>query len=171
MSGRRRFAALLVAVLASIAALLTGAAASSAAPGYTHGAHISLSATNVNGCGHLTVTGTDFAPNETVTLTLHTKTYVLGTVQTDASGNFSKVVDLPLGVNGSHTITATGTTHDKSSAKLTISNCADTGGVSTGGGGTSITGVAVIGISVLGLLLIGAGLLLVISGRRRRALG
>jgi hypothetical protein len=168
MSGRRRFAALLVAVLACLVSLVAGAASSQAAPGYVKHASISLSSTGT--CGHLVVTGTDFAANEQVSLTLHTKVFALTTVQTDANGAFSVEVTLPDGVTGNHTVVATGSSKDKASAKLTVSNCAAAAGAggSTGSGGLSNTGIAVLSIGGLGVLLLVGGTVLVLSARRRR---
>jgi hypothetical protein len=165
MSGRRRFAALLVAMLGCIVSLVVGSTAARAVPGYTDHASISFSATG--SCGHLTVSGEGFAANEQVTLTLHTKVYDLGTVQADANGDFSLAVTLPDGVDGSHTIVAKGTTSE-ASGTLTLSNCAGTGGQSGGGGGLSNTGVAVMSIAGLGVLLLIGGAVLVLSSRRRR---
>jgi len=171
MSGRSRFAGLVVAILACLAALVVGAASSQGAPGYVKKPTLSLSSTNVNGCGPVTVTGADFAANESVTLTLHTKTYPLTTVQTDGNGAFSVAVTLPTGVNGTHTIVATGAKGDTASAKLTISNCGEpVTPPASSGGGLSTTGVAVLSIGGLGVVLLGAGMLLVLGARRRRTL-
>jgi hypothetical protein len=167
MSGRRRFAALLVAVLGTLVSLVLGASAAQAVPGYTDHASISFSATG--SCGHLTVSGEGFAPNEQVTLTLHTKVYTLTTVTTDANGDFSAAVTLPDGVDGNHKIVAVGTSGDRANGRLTLTNCGGTGGQSGGGGGgLSNTGVAVMSIGGLGLLLLIGGTILVVSGRRRR---
>jgi hypothetical protein len=168
MSGRRRSAALLVALLASLLALVAGAASSQAAPGYTGHASISFSASGT--CGHLTVDGQGFAAGEQVVITLHTKTFTLATVTTDSSGSFSTVVTLPAGVTGNHQILATGATGDKASGHLTLSNCAGTAPQSAGTGGLSATGVAVLSLAGLGLVLLVGGVFLVASGRRRRTL-
>jgi hypothetical protein len=170
MSGRKRFAALLVAVLACLVALVVGASSSQGAPGYTKHPAISFSASG--SCGHLTVNGEGFAANESVTLTLHTKVYTLATVQTDANGAFHAAITLPDGVDGNHTIVATGSSKDKASGKLTISNCGGTGtgGQAAGGGGLSNTGVAVLSLGGVGVLLLIGGTFLVVSGRRRRTL-
>lgn len=172
MSGRSRFAGLVVAVLACLAALVVGAASSQGAPGYVKKPTLSLSSTNVNGCGPVTVTGADFAANESVTLTLHTKVYPLTTVQTDGTGGFSVAVTLPTGVNGTHTIVATGAKHDTASAKLTISNCGEAAAApaAASAGGLSTTGVAVLSIGGLGVVLLAVGMLLVLGARRRRTL-
>jgi hypothetical protein len=169
MSGRRRFAALLIAVLAGLIALVAGASSSQAAPAYTGPAEISFSATG--SCGHLTVNGTGFAPGEQVVITLHSKTYTLATVTTDTSGAFSAAVTLPDGVTGSHQITAAGV-QDSAKGKITISNCGGQGtaGQGAGSGGLSNTGVAVLSMAGVGVLLLIGGTFLVISARRRRTL-
>jgi hypothetical protein len=169
MSGRRRFAALLVALLAGLFALVAVAPSSQAKPGYTKGATISF---NTSGsCGHLTVSGTGFAPREQVVITLHSKTFTLATVTTDASGNFSVAVTLPAGVTGNHQIVATGATGDSDNGHLTLSACGNgAAGQGAGSGGLSTTGVAVLSLGGLGLVLLIGGVFLVVSGRRRRTL-
>lgn len=171
MSGRSRFAGLVIALVACLAALVVGAASSQGAPGYVKKPTLSLSSTNVNGCGSVTVTGADFAANEAVTLTLHTTVYPLTTVQTDGTGGFSVAVTLPTGVNGTHTIVATGAKNDTASANLTISNCGvPAAPPAPSGGGLSTTGVAVLSIGGLGAVLLAVGMLLVLGARRRRTL-
>jgi 5'-nucleotidase len=167
MSRRRRLAALLIATLVGLFALVVGAASSQAAPGYVDHASISFSASG--SCGHLTVSGDGFAANEQVTLTLHSKTYTLGTLTTDASGAFSAAVTLPAGVSGNHQITAAGP-QDSAQGNITISNCGGQGTNNQGTGGLSNTGVAVISIGAVGVLLLIAGTFFVVTGRRRRAL-
>jgi len=55
----------------------------------------------------LTITGTGFKPNATVTITYTSEPVVLKTVPTDVSGAFSSTVTIPASVSGSHTITVT----------------------------------------------------------------
>jgi len=55
----------------------------------------------------LTITGTGFKPNATVTITYTTEPVVLKTVTTDASGAFSAIITIPSSVGGNHTITVT----------------------------------------------------------------
>lgn len=168
MSGRRRFAALLIAVLAGLVALVAGAATSQARPGYVAGAEISFSSSG--SCGHLTVDGNGFAANEQITLTLHSKTYTLATLTTDSSGSFSAAVTLPAGVSGNHQITAAGA-QDLAKGKITISNCATQATNGQGANsGLSNTGVAVLSIGGVGVLLLIVGTFFVVTGRRRRAL-
>jgi hypothetical protein len=65
--------------------------------------------TTVAAPGHvgmeLTITGTGFAPNATVTVTYETTPVTLATVPTDASGNFTAPITIPASVGGAHTIT------------------------------------------------------------------
>lgn len=121
----------------------------------------------------VTVTGTNFEPNKTVRLELHTKVYLLKTVTTGSDGIFSTQVTLPDGVTGSHLIVAvggslraTGCPADPS-VSLTIkgsgvggvatSTAAGAGGQSSGSGGTAFTGVNVL------LMLVVAGILIVLG--------
>jgi hypothetical protein len=55
----------------------------------------------------LTITGTGFIPNATVTITYATEPVVLATATTDENGAFSAVITIPPSVGGSHTITVT----------------------------------------------------------------
>jgi len=55
----------------------------------------------------LTITGTGFKPNATVTITYTTEPVTLATVTTDANGDFSTTITIPPSAAGSHTITAT----------------------------------------------------------------
>lgn len=167
MSAKNRATAIFGVILGILLSWTALAPSSEAAPGYTHPASISLSASVAQCGGHVTVTGTGFAANEVVTITLHSKPVVLTTVTANGSGNFSVVVNLPAGVDGHHTIVATGATGDKASAKITIESC----GAGTAGGShgpTAVTGVAIMAIGGLGVLLLAAGTVLLIGARRRR---
>jgi len=55
----------------------------------------------------LTITGTGFKPNATVTITYTTEPVVLKTVTADASGAFSVIITIPASIGGTHTITVT----------------------------------------------------------------
>jgi hypothetical protein len=161
-----------VAMVALVAAAFTFAGPAGAAP-YGGGASIALSASTVAEGGHVTISGTGFEATRTVTLTLHTVTVSLGTAQTDASGAFSTTVTLPSGVTGSHTITAADAAGNSASATITITapGRGTSGGGSGGsGGGVSATGVAVIGLSAVGFALLVGGALMLLAGRRRKAL-
>ena len=176
MSGRNRAVALVVAVLAAAVGLLLAAGSSSAKPRpYHHHHHPRLSCTPKPGIGaQMTVQGNDFLPHDHVVLTLHTKVYQLGSANADGQGDFQKVVQLPAGVSGPHTVVATG----QGSASTDVASCPlniggqGTGGEGTGGntngGGTSFTGVEIAGIGVVGVGLLAVGTLLVLSARKRR---
>jgi len=53
----------------------------------------------------LTITGTGFTPNATVTVTYETTPTTLATVPTDSSGDFTAPITIPASVGGAHTIT------------------------------------------------------------------
>jgi hypothetical protein len=55
----------------------------------------------------LTITGTGFNPNTTVTITYTSEPVVLATVTTDATGAFSVTTTIPPSVGGNHLITVT----------------------------------------------------------------
>jgi hypothetical protein len=166
----KRLVAAMLAAFCVVLGWAAVAAKSNAAP-YRHAAAIAVSTANPACGGSMTVSGTDFAPNTTVTVTLHSKTVNLGTAQTDSSGSFTTSATLPSGLDGPHTLTVTDPSGNSASAHIKIAKCtgaAATGGENTGGE-TAVTGVAVLGIGAFGLLLLIAGAFLVISGRRRRA--
>jgi hypothetical protein len=179
MSAIKRAAALLVALLGMILAVTAFASSSGAAP-YTPAP--SLAVSSANGCSPFAVAGAGYAANELVDLTLDTGGAALKTVRADADGSFSTTVSIAAGTTGAHTIVATGRTGDTASARITIAtNCSGIGG-QTGGGGTgngsgsgsgtggvAVTGVQVAAISGAGVVLLAAGAMLLISGRRRRA--
>jgi hypothetical protein len=178
MSGRRRSAALLFALLAGLLALVSGAAVSaSAAPAYGHHPHISCTPFRPFEHTHINCHGDGYLSNDHVNLTLHTKVYSLGSVNADANGAFDVTLLLPSGVTGLHTVTGTGiggVPTDTASTQINIrSSGSGTGGVGTGGsssgsGGLSSTGVAVISLGVVGVGLVGVGGLVLMTGRRRR---
>jgi len=71
----------------------------------------SLSQTTGNIGSQITISGTGFIPNATVTITYTSEPVVLATTTTDSSGAFSVTVTIPPSTGGQHTITATdGTT-------------------------------------------------------------
>jgi len=55
----------------------------------------------------LTITGTGFKPNATVTITYTTDPVVLATTTTDANGAFSVTITIPPSIGGNHTLTVT----------------------------------------------------------------
>jgi hypothetical protein len=97
----------LVWVAALFAALTVLApAAADAAPGYGK-ASITASPSSGPAGSSTTVSGQNFNPNATVTLTFHSAPSSLGTAHTDAAGRFSTRVTIPSGARkGHHTIFA-----------------------------------------------------------------
>jgi hypothetical protein len=61
----------------------------------------------------LTITGTGFKANATVTVTYETAPVTLATVPTDASGNFTADITIPTSLGGAHTITVSDGTISK----------------------------------------------------------
>jgi hypothetical protein len=180
MAGRNRLAALLLALLSlAVGALLTAGASAAKPRPYHHKAHARCTPLKPPVGGQITFNGEDFLPNDHVVITLHSKVTTLGTADADAEGNFSVVLQLPAGVSGPHTVTATGTEgppKDEASCQINI-GAHGAGGQNAGGNhqvnneGTSFTGVEVAGIGVVGVALLVGGALLVISARKRRTAG
>jgi titin len=112
----------------------------------------------------MTISGSGYAPNSTVTLAIYSTPQVLTTVVTDASGNFTATVTVPAGLAaGNHTLVASGV---DSSGNVRYVNLAVT--VSGSGAATlAYTGadVALPAIGGLAAVALGAGLIVV----RRRA--
>ena len=112
----------------------------------------------------MTISGSGYAPNSTITLAIYSTPQVLTTVVTDASGNFTATVTVPAGLAaGNHTLVASGV---DSSGNVRYVNLAVT--VSSGGKATlAYTGADVVPPALGGLaaVALGTGLILV----RRRA--
>jgi Flp pilus assembly pilin Flp len=70
----------------------------------------------------VTVTGSGYTPDSTVTITLHSTPVVLGTTTSDTAGNVSAVVTIPLDTDTAitHTITLSTTTQQGISNDLTV---------------------------------------------------
>ena len=127
----------------------------------------------------ITVSGSNFDADATVTIQLHSATYDLGTDHTDASGTFSARVTLPAGVTGHHLIEVQGAQSACPADPVQV-DIQGTGGpasasVANGSPGSPGTGTAFTGVDILGLLvaaaaLIGLGVLLNrrSSGRRSK---
>ena len=112
----------------------------------------------------ITVSGSGYAPNSTVSVAIYSTPQVLTTVVTDASGNFTATVTVPAGLaTGSHTLVASGV---DSAGNVRYVNLPVT--VSSSGKATlAYTGADVAVPSIIGLVAVslGAGLIVV----RRRA--
>lgn len=185
-----RIVALLTAFVAVLFGVLIPATAASAQPhAYppTICPTVAVSTTTPLEGQSITVSGVNFAPHTKLTLELHTQTYDLGTVTTDAQGTFTTTVKLPAGVSGSHLIVAVGgnitSCPADPSAHLDIQGTGQPSGTSTSsqgagvgggsghggnGGGTAFTGVDILLLVLIAAGLLGAGVALVRSGKRRK---
>ena len=164
-----RLRALLLAIAGVGLALAAPAAAGAAPHSYPIriSATISVSTTVPREHSSITITGAHFYANASVRLELHTKAYVLTTVQSSATGTFSVPVTLPAGVTGQHTVIAETGAANQPSQVITISGATSSGGGgTTNGGGTALTGVDIAGLLALALALILAGSVLALRGRR-----
>lgn len=85
---------------------------------------ITLSKSTVAAGTTVTVTGSNFAKNETVSLVLQftSKSFGLGSTSSNGNGGFSKVVTIPNNIKGSGKIVATGSTGDTASANITVTS-------------------------------------------------
>jgi hypothetical protein len=161
----------LLAAIATLATALFVAGPANAAP-YSNQVTCSVSTQTPAEGATIALKCSGFGANITVIIDLHSQTFHLATVTSDGSGNVNTPVKLPNGVTGPHTLTATApSTGQSASVALNIGGAATGGtGAGNGGGGLSNTGVAVLSIGGLGLVLLVGGGLMVLAGRRRRAI-
>ncbi|TWH75726.1 titin [Modestobacter roseus] len=120
----------------------------------------------------LTVIGTGFLPFSTATIVIYSEPQVLGTVTTDADGNFSREVEVPATLAaGQHSLVASGTAPDGTERFMRMDVTVAAGAAGTpAGGGLAYTGASVAAPLGLGLVtLVGGGVLLLVSRRRRTA--
>lgn len=125
----------------------------------------------------ITVSGTNFKPNASVRLELHTRVYLLKTVTSGADGTFSTQVSMPDGVTGRHLIVAVGGSMSAAGCPAapsvsvdiqgagvggvaTSSVPAGAGGQSNGPGGTAFTGVNVLLMLIVAAILVVLGVML-----------
>lgn len=138
---RSRVALTGVCTLAAFA--LAGPAPASAAP-YTSNPSLALSTTNPAIESALTVYLYDFLPNELVSVDLHSVVVNLDTVQTDAGGDATTVVNLPPGYRCEHVIIGTGQTSGKTAQSSLVigppSACGNGGGNGNTGHGNTGSG-------------------------------
>jgi hypothetical protein len=111
----------------------------------------------------MTVSGSGYAPNSTITLAIYSTPQVLTIVVTDASGNFTATVTVPAGLAaGNHTLVASGV---DSSGNVRYVNLAVT--VSGSGKATlAYTGADVALPSIVGLIALSLGTGLIVVRRR-----
>lgn len=164
-----------LAVVALGAVLLAGPAAPAGAYPATICATLEVSTTNPLVGATITVSGSNFDPNATIKLVLHSQTYQLGSTKSDSLGSFTKDVKLPTGVTGHHLIEAIGGTSDEPSGcpadpiqALDIQSNGGSG-VPAGNGGTAFTGLDILALIAAAVVLLGGGVLINRGGKRRRA--
>jgi hypothetical protein len=136
-------------------------------------AHIAVSTTTPHPGQQITVTGSGYQADESITLELHSATVVLAQVSTDANGSFSTSVTIPADTSaGSHLLVAVGGTSScpVDPITLTIQGGA---GVEPGSTGRlpAFTGVAIASALLIAAGLLAVGLVAARAGRRRRPLG
>jgi hypothetical protein len=91
--------------------------------GYGHRHHpmITTSSSTTDPGGSLSVNCQNFAPNEKITLTLHSGGVFLGKTHSNKNGSCSIEVIIPSDTTaGVHTIVATGATGDSASTEITV---------------------------------------------------
>lgn len=116
----------------------------------------------------VTLSGSGYLPNSTVTLIAYSSPQVLTSVVTDASGNFTVTVTVPEGLeSGQHTLVASGV--DPSGAVRYVTLPVTVIGGTTGAGGLAYTGVDVAWPLTGGAIAVAAGAALMVVARRRKA--
>jgi LPXTG-motif cell wall-anchored protein len=136
------------------------------------GAPVNVNTPSVAAGGQLTVSGSGWKPNSTVQIILNSTPVGLGTANVNVEGNFSKVVTIPADTApGAHTIVLVGT-NAAGIARQVSRAITVTAATGTGTGGTGElprTGSPAFPMTLVGVTLMAAGLLLVLSQRRRFA--
>jgi hypothetical protein len=114
----------------------------------------------------VTLSGTGYLPNSTISVAIYSTPQVLTTVVTDGTGSFTVEVTVPDGLaSGQHTLVASGV--DSLGNVRYLNLPVTVVGGTTGSGGLAYTGASVTGPVIGGVaaLAIGAGLL--VASRRR----
>lgn len=165
--------AILAFAVAMAGFVLVGPAANATAYPPTTCPALSVSTTTPLAGESIVVSGTNFTPNTTIRIELHTAVTVLATVKSSAAGTFTTTVTLPAGVTGSHTIVAVGGgTEGCPASPITIGIQTGPSSTSTGGppnGPPAFTGVDVLLLLLAAAVLLGAGIMFNRGGKRRRA--
>jgi hypothetical protein len=163
--------AILALAVAAFAALFVAPGAHAATTLYpvNQCASLSVSTTNPLPGETITVSGTNFTPNASVRLELHSSVIVLGTVKADAQGSFTTTVKLPSNLTGTHVIfAATGFDPLGGQCVPSASLGIQPGSTNTPPpGGTSFTGVDILAMVLGAVALLGIGYALNRSGKRR----
>jgi LPXTG-motif cell wall-anchored protein len=120
----------------------------------------------------ITITLSGTCGNRTFTITLHSASITLGTIDTDASGAGSGAFTIPSSLaSGAHTIVVSDSVGDSSAIAITVAGTAAvaTPAASQGSGSLPLTGTDAAALGAVGAGAIGLGGMLVLSSRRRRA--
>ncbi|MER7274684.1 hypothetical protein ABT369_09525 [Dactylosporangium sp. NPDC000244] len=113
----------------------------------------------------ITITGSGYKPNTTITVAIYSTPVTVGTVTTDGTGAFSATVTVPAGLApGSHTLVAAGLAPDNTVRYLTAAVTVVPTAVATGP--LPVTGAAVTGLAQLGSIAVIIGVLLTALGHR-----
>ncbi|MCW2705827.1 MAG: exported protein of unknown function [Blastococcus sp.] len=114
----------------------------------------------------MTISGSGYAPNSTVTLAIYSTPQVLTTVVTDASGNFTATVTVPAGLAaGSHTLVASGVDNSGNVRYVNLAVTVSAAGTAT----LAYTGADVVLPAIGGLVAVVVGGGLIVASRRRSA--
>ena len=169
MPTAKRLGAAALATVVLVAAAVTSAAGSASAYPSGTNPQISLSHTSGSPGDSVNVVGEHFTPHNTATLSFHSASIALGTVNVNGQGGFTVTVTVPDVGIGTHTVhavdNASGISADPAVFTITAS------GAGSAGGGLASTGVAVLGIALLGMVLLVGGGLMLLAGRRRKVVG
>ena len=139
-----------------------------ATPAFAYGpnaATVTTSVTSIGAGGSLTVSGSNFAPDSTITITLHSDPVVLTTTSANSAGSFSVGVTIPSNTTpGTHTILATDTSGDSASTMVVVTGTVPVAASS----GLAFTGADIAALSGVGAIAMALGGMLILTGRRRR---
>lgn len=127
---KRFLAGIIVAAALAVAPLMFAPSGNAAAP-YVTTPTLTVPTTSIPCAGVIPLSGADFVPGSTLTVTLLSSgPVVLGTVVVSPNGTFSKSFTLPPGISGPHVIRASGpataTNSNTAEATITIGPCATT---------------------------------------------
>ena len=135
---------------------------------------LGVSATALDPCATVTISGADYTPGEQIAVVLHSANVPLGEPTADASGSFTEAVRVPEGLEGPHTISATGLTSGRSAtASVTIQSNVCPSRAPAASAAVQVakslpnTGFGARNTVIVGGLLLLLGALLVLAGRRR----
>ena len=117
----------------------------------TPGPNVTTSTSSIGPGGSLVVTGSNFVPNEGITLTLYSTPVTLA-IPADT-------------VPGGHTIVATGSSGDSASTAITVASAVP---VAVTAPTLPFTGADIAALASVGAIALALGGMLILTGRRRR---